>query len=107
MGKTYLEKILTETTDEDQPLFVPYIMAGDGGLTKLKKDIIFLEDCGVSAIEIGIPFSDPMADGPVIQQAGERSLASGTTIDGIFDLLHSFRDRSEERRVGKVCRVGW
>ncbi|WP_128837122.1 tryptophan synthase subunit alpha, partial [Streptococcus sp. DD11] len=62
-------------------IFVPYIMAGDHekGLAGLSETISFLEDLGVSAIEIGLPFSDPVADGPVIEAAGLRSLGRHTS----------------------------
>src|SRR5690625_5857041 len=71
-------------------------MAGDGGLGALKEQVLFLESCGVSAIELGIPFSDPVADVPVIQEAGIRSLKAGTTLKGVLDTLKSFID---ERNV--------
>lgn len=48
--------------------FVPYIMAGDGGLEKLQPTILRLQELGVTAIEVGIPFSDPVADGPTIEK---------------------------------------
>src|SRR5699024_6094437 len=80
----------------DENLFIPYIMAGDGGLDALKEQILFLESCGVSTIELGIPFSDPVADGPTIQEAGLRSLNAGTTLKGVLDTLQSFID---ERNV--------
>ena len=48
-------------------------MGGDGGLEKLKERIRFLDEAGASIVEIGIPFSDPVADGPTIQRAGKRS----------------------------------
>lgn len=75
----------------NQNLFVPYIMAGDGGLDVLEERINFLENCGVAAIELGIPFSDPVADGPTIQDAGQRALKSGTTLTGVLQTLKSFK----------------
>ncbi|CEG27497.1 tryptophan synthase subunit alpha [Bacillus sp. B-jedd] len=60
--------------------FVPYIMAGDGGLDSLADKLKMLERFGASAIEVGIPFSDPVADGKAIQEAGLRSLKQGTTL---------------------------
>ena len=81
MGKTLTEH-LQKLTDQQQGIFVPYIMAGDHekGLAGLQETIQFLEELGVSAIEVGIPFSDPVADGPVIEEAGLRSLAHGTSV---------------------------
>ncbi|HLQ74772.1 MAG TPA: tryptophan synthase subunit alpha [Alloiococcus sp.] len=96
MSKTKLESILKNKVANDENLFIPYIMAGDGGLDALKEQILFLESCGVSAIELGIPFSDPVADGPTIQEAGLRSLNAGTTLKGVLDTLQSFID---ERNV--------
>src|SRR5699024_1544888 len=77
-------------------LFIPYIMAGDGGLDQLAQQIEFLESCGVAAIELGIPFSDPVADGPTVQAAGERSLANGTTLTKILTIL---KETKEKRSV--------
>lgn len=72
--------------------FVPYIMAGDGGLETLKPTILKFQQLGVTAIEIGIPFTDPVADGPVIEQAGERALAHGVTLRKVLKELTSFAD---------------
>lgn len=93
MSKTQLESLLKTKVANDENLFVPYIMAGDGGLDALKEQILFLESCGVSAIELGIPFSDPVADGPTIQEAGLRSLKAGTTLKGVLDTLKTFIDK--------------
>jgi len=71
--------------------FVPYIMAGDGGLETLEEKIKFLEKSGATAIEVGIPFSDPVADGPIIQAAGIRALKEGTTLKKVFKTIISFR----------------
>lgn len=68
-------------------------MAGDGGVDQLEEQMLFLEECGASAIEVGIPFSDPMADGPTVQAAGIRSLRAGTTLQRIFDQLIASKER--------------
>lgn len=80
-----LEKKLKETNK----IFIPYIMAGDHekGLDGLQETISLLENAGASAIEIGIPFSDPVADGPVIEQAGLRALAKGVSLKQILSVL--------------------
>lgn len=77
--------------DKGEMLIVPYIMAGDHveGLDGLAQTIKFLEENGASAIEIGIPFSDPVADGPVIEHAGIRALAKGTTLKKVIKVLQS------------------
>lgn len=85
------EAILTATSSGDKA-FIPYIMAGDGGLEKLKPTILKLQQLGVTAIEVGIPFTDPVADGPTIERAGERALANGTTLRKVIETLTSFAD---------------
>jgi tryptophan synthase alpha chain len=74
-----------------EKLFIPYIMAGDGGLEVLGDRLLFLEKSGAAAIEIGVPFSDPVADGPTIQEAGIRALQAGTTLRGIVEELKRVR----------------
>ncbi|WP_053363799.1 tryptophan synthase subunit alpha [Bacillus sp. FJAT-27251] len=77
----------------DHKAFVPYIVAGDGGLESLKDKLLFLQECGVDAVELGIPFSDPVADGPTIQKAGLRALNEGTTLKGVLETVQSFKDQ--------------
>lgn len=93
MGKEFLEKALQHKQAGNRPLFIPYIMAGDGGLDRLEERIQFLEDAGVAAIELGIPFSDPVADGPTIQEAGNRALKNGTTLTKILDILTNTKEK--------------
>ncbi|TYS18744.1 tryptophan synthase subunit alpha [Rossellomorea vietnamensis] len=93
MGKKFLEETLGKLRTEGQGIFIPYLMAGDGGLENLVDQVSFLENAGASAVEIGIPFSDPAADGPVIQEAGKRALQGGTTLTGIFETLKKSRGR--------------
>ena len=92
MGKAHIEQSFANKKANNQNLFVPYIMAGDGGLDILEERIHFLQDCGVAAIELGIPFSDPVADGPTVQAAGERALADGTTLTGVLEMLRQTRE---------------
>ncbi|MBQ6446815.1 tryptophan synthase subunit alpha [Cytobacillus oceanisediminis] len=86
-----IEAAFKKTLEKGDKAFVPYIMAGDGGLETLKDKVLFLEEAGATAIELGIPFSDPVADGPIIQAAGIRSLEAGTTLRGVFETIQSFR----------------
>lgn len=72
---------------KEKSCFVPYIMAGANGLDRLQAEIDLLTEYGATAIEIGIPFSDPVADGPVIQQAGIQARAHGTTFKTIIQQL--------------------
>lgn len=91
MTREVLTKAITSRVANGEKAFVPYIMAGDGGLEKMKKDILFLQEAGVAAIELGIPFSDPVADGPVIQAAGERALADGVTLKKVLETIEGFK----------------
>ena len=68
-------------------IFIPYIMAGANGLENLQKEVDMLVQSGASVIELGIPFSDPVADGPIIQAAGLKAMANGTTLRNIIKAL--------------------
>lgn len=96
MSTTVLEQSLRQTLAGGNKLFIPYIMAGDGdgGVGNLEHRIHLLAEAGAAAVELGIPFSDPVADGPVIQDAGLRSLANGTKLQAVFDALQSFKEQS-------------
>ncbi|MDR1589209.1 MAG: tryptophan synthase subunit alpha [Oscillospiraceae bacterium] len=71
--------------------FVAYIMAGDPSLEKTREYVIALQRAGADVIELGIPFSDPIAEGETIQAANLRAFASGTDIEGIFDMVSSLK----------------
>jgi len=73
------------------PGLVTYITAGDPTLAKTRGVLGALDRAGADVLEIGVPFSDPLADGPVIQRATERALASGTTLAGVLDLIGETR----------------
>jgi tryptophan synthase alpha chain len=73
------------------PGLVTYITAGDPDLRRTEGIIAALDRAGADILEIGVPFSDPLADGPVIQRATERALASGTTLTQVLDLLARMR----------------
>ena len=70
---------------------VTYTTAGDPDLPRSAEILRALDRAGADVIEVGVPFSDPLADGPVIQRATERALAAGTTLSGVLDLLQSIR----------------
>jgi tryptophan synthase alpha chain len=75
--------------------FIAYIMAGDPSLAVTKKLILELENNGVDIIELGVPFSDPLADGPTIQKASERGLKSRTTLTSILNLVKNIRSKTQ------------
>ncbi|MEF2845989.1 MAG: tryptophan synthase subunit alpha [Eggerthellaceae bacterium] len=76
---------------ENGKSFIPFITCGDPDLETTEKLIYALERAGADLIELGIPFSDPTAEGPVIQEANIRSLAGGITTDKVFDLVRRVR----------------
>jgi tryptophan synthase alpha chain len=73
------------------PGLVTYVTAGDPDLARTEGILKALDRGGADVIEVGVPFSDPLADGPVIQRATERALAAGTTLTGVLDLLGRVR----------------
>jgi tryptophan synthase alpha chain len=74
-----------------KPGLVTYVTAGDPTLPKTRGVLEALDRAGADVLEVGVPFSDPLADGPVIQRATERALASHTTLSGVLDLLGEMR----------------
>jgi tryptophan synthase alpha chain len=90
-----IERKFQELSEKGRAALVTYITAGDPSL-ELTPDIVFrLEKSGADIIELGVPFSDPMADGPAIQLASERALNSGTTLHGVLDAVRKIRKHSE------------
>jgi tryptophan synthase alpha chain len=77
------------------PAFIAYLTLGDGGLDYSLESALALVKGGVDLLEIGLPFSDPVADGPVIQKAMERSLQNGTKTQDLIPFLKRFRQQSD------------
>ena len=74
---------------------VAYVTAGDPDLATSGEILLALADAGADVIEVGVPFSDPLADGPVIQRASERALVAGTTLRKVLNLVADVRRRTE------------
>ena len=74
---------------------IAYITAGDPSLEASAKIVLAAAEAGADIIELGVPFSDPVADGPVIQRASERALRSGTTLAGVLELVRQLRTRTD------------
>jgi len=74
---------------------VAYLTAGDPSLAATEQFVLALAGAGADVIELGVPFSDPVADGPVIQRASERALQVGTTLAGVIALVQSLRARTD------------
>jgi tryptophan synthase alpha chain len=74
-----------------EPGLIPYITAGDPDLARTEEIMRGLPGAGADLIEVGVPFSDPVADGPIIQRACERALRSGTTLEGVLAMVTRIR----------------
>src|SRR5437879_12415714 len=74
---------------------VAYITAGDPSLDATLKFVVALAEAGADVIELGVPFSDPLADGPTIQRASERALKAGTALAGVLELVRRIRQSSQ------------
>ena len=77
---------------ENRIALMPFLMAGDPDLATTARILIELQASGADMIELGIPYSDPLADGPIIQLAASRALSSGTSPDKVFKMLSELRD---------------
>lgn len=86
-----IEKTFRDLKKKGRKAFIPYIMAGDPDLEKTKEVILTFEDVGADVVELGIPFTDPLADGPTIQRAAERSLRAGVTLRKVIGFVREIR----------------
>ena len=87
---------------ENGKAFIPFITCGDPDLDTTAKIVRAMEKNGADLIELGIPFSDPTAEGPVIQEANIRALSAGTTTDKVFDMVRQLRSGSDAVKVPMV-----
>lgn len=92
---TRIEQKFAQLKSDGRKAFIPYITAGDPSLDVTLDLILALEKSSADVIELGVPFSDPIADGPVIQRATERALHSGVTLQKVLQLGSKVRRQSE------------
>ncbi len=90
-----LSKKFKELSGRGEKALVPYITCGDGGAEITVEAGIRMAEAGADVLELGVPFNDPVADGPVIQDAMERALKAGMTPPGVLDAAGRIRDRSD------------
>lgn len=86
---------LKDVTGRGDKGLIPYIMAGDPDLETTVELAVALAASGADVLELGVPFSDPVADGPAIQVAAQRSLAAGTRLAGVLEAVREIRRRSD------------
>jgi tryptophan synthase alpha chain len=81
--------------DQGRAAFIPFLTAGDPSLDRTVEIALGLDEAGADVLELGVPFSDPLADGPVIQRSSERALARGVTLESVLDVVRRIREQSE------------
>jgi tryptophan synthase alpha chain len=94
-NSTRISKRFAELRASGELGIIAYITAGDPSLDATLKFVLALAEAGADVIELGVPFSDPLADGPTIQRASERALRAGTTLAGVLDLVRRIRRSSQ------------
>ncbi len=90
-----IEKKFKEVLGRKGKAFIPYVMAGDPNLERTKELVGILEECGADIIELGVPFSDPLADGPTIQKAAQRALREGVTLKKVIEFVGDVRKTTQ------------
>lgn len=90
-----MSKITIAGAFKNGKAFIPFITSGDPDLETTEKNVLEMEKAGADLIELGIPFSDPTAEGPVIQEANIRALSGGVTTDKIFDMVRNLRTKTQ------------
>lgn len=99
MTGTRIDRRFAKTRDENRPAFVSFVMAGDPDEATADAVLAGLPAAGADVIELGMPFSDPMADGVAIQLAGQRALASGMTLQKTLEMVARFRKSDDETPI--------
>ena len=80
---------------ENKKAFIAFLTAGDPDISTTEQLVLGMAQAGADLIELGIPFSDPVAEGVVIQRADERALKAGTTVDDVFELVKQLREKTD------------
>ena len=93
MKSSRIASCFSQTLKEGRIALIPFIMAGDPDLKISAEILLKLQDQGADIIELGIPYSDPLADGPIIQLAASRALSSGTCINSVLEMLSSLKGK--------------
>ncbi len=94
-----IETCFSALKNNNKKALIPFITAGDPSLDMTVGLMHVLTKAGADIIELGVPFSDPMADGPVIQRASERALLNGTNTDDVFNIVKEFRTENESTPI--------
>ncbi|MFH1014608.1 MAG: tryptophan synthase subunit alpha [Nitrospirota bacterium] len=90
-----IEKLFKKLKAQNKKAFIPYVMAGDPSIEKTKEIVLMFEECGADIVELGVPFTDPLADGPTIQRAAERALKNGVTLKKVIAIVKDLRQKTK------------
>lgn len=93
--RSRIEQRFKELKQQRKKAFIAFLTAGDPTLDVTRRLVLALEDCGVDIIELGVPFSDPLADGPTIQAASQRALRKGVNLPKILKMVAQIRKSSQ------------
>ncbi len=96
---TRIDDTFARLRSEGRTAFVAYVMAGDPDFETSREIVLGLPAAGVDIIELGLPFTDPMADGPTIQLAGQRALAAGQTLDRTLQIARDLRAQDDRTPI--------
>ena len=91
MGQKNIDRVFKKSAQEKRAVLIPYITAGDPSLSQTERLVFTLEENGADIVELGVPFSDPLADGPVIQKASEHALRKNVSLNDAFRLACELR----------------
>ena len=91
MTENRIDRTLQALKQQGKKALIPFVTAGHGGYDRTEQLVLQMEKAGADIIELGVPFSDPIAEGPVIQGANLRALTGGVTTDKIFDMVRELR----------------
>ena len=92
---TRISKKFKRLKQQGKKAFIPYTMVGDPSLERTRDVVLLFEECGADIVELGVPFSDPLADGPTIQRASERALKNGVTLRKVLSFVKDLRQTTE------------
>lgn len=95
MPPTRIRRLFERLKTEGRPALIAYLTAGDPAPERTASLVLALEQGGADLIELGVPFSDPIADGPVIQRGADRALKAGTTLRKVLEIAAEIRKQSE------------
>src|SRR5580658_2560544 len=94
-SETRIGELFVRTKKQGRAAFIAYLTAGDPDPERTPELVFALERGGADLIELGVPFSDPIADGPVIQRGAERALKAGTNVKRVLEIAKTIREKSQ------------